>query len=205
MDYNRIQENDELPLSVLNKSRLNSLIEYATQKLWEGRYDELTIAQIAHDNRMTIPQLVALVYSKVDLACQAVHAANELMIGKFMNLNIHTLGKNSSERISNYLLKLFQHDLAQLKFRIEVQRYSWLWSVVSEDRLNNQAMKLMAPIYLEYSGENLDRIDARCTAVWALYKRTLRQAAIYQYDANDCINECYQSICLLSEGKSWIK
>lgn len=55
MNFQRIKESDEVELPLLLKNRLVSLVLYLKEKIDAGQFDEMSLAQIVKDNRMTIP------------------------------------------------------------------------------------------------------------------------------------------------------
>ena len=82
MNFQRIKESDEVDLPLLLKNRLVSLVLYIKEKIELGQFDALTLAQIAKDNRMTIPQLMEFGFTKANLVCHAVVASNEARSGR---------------------------------------------------------------------------------------------------------------------------
>jgi hypothetical protein len=202
MNFQKIKESDEVELSLLLKNRLVSLVLYIKEKIESGQFDALTLAQIAKDNRMTIPQLMEFGFTKANLVCHAVVAENETLIQKLIGLDLSTLGASLTEQVKAYVLKMYQHDVQQLAFRTAVQPYAWTWSVVDESRVTNQAMKLMSPVYIALHAHDFDNIDARCQALWALYVRGLRCAALGKGSASDCLATITTSIEFITESKS---
>jgi hypothetical protein len=202
MNFQRIKESDEVELSLLLKNRLVSLVLYIKEKIESGQFDALSLAQIAKDNRMTIPQLMEFGFTKANLVCHAVVAENETLIQKLIGLDLSTLGTSLTEQVKAYLLKMYQHDVRQLVFRTAVQPYAWTWSVVDESRVTNQAMKLMSPVYIALHAHGFENIDARCQSLWALYVRGLRCAALGKGTASDCLATITTSIEFITESKS---
>ena len=202
MNFQKIKESDEVELSLLLKNRLVSLVLYIKEKIELGQFDALSLAQIAKDNRMTIPQLMEFGFTKANLVCHAVVAQNEMLIQKLIGLDLATLGASLTEQVKAYLLKMYQHDVQQLGFHTAVQPYAWTWSVVDESRATNQAMKLMSPVYIALHAHGFENIDARCQSLWALYVRGLRCAALGKGTASDCLATITTSIEFITESKS---
>lgn len=201
MNFEKIKESDEVELPLLLRSRLVGLVFYVKDKINSGEFAELSLAEIAKDNRMTIPQLMEFGFTKSNLVCHAVVSTNEDMIQKMMSLKFSELGKTLQLQINAYLLQMYHYDLAQLAFRIAVQSYAWTWSVVDEARVTNQAMKLMTPIYIAMHNAGFERVDARCQAIWALYVRGLRHAALSKGGAQNCLNSIQDALELIMESK----
>jgi hypothetical protein len=201
MNFQRIKESDEVELPLLLRNRLVSLVLYLKEKIDAGQFDELSLAQIAKDNRMTIPQLMEFGFTKANLVCHVVVAENEVLIQKLMGLDLSTMGSSLTEQVKAYLFQMYQHDLKHLAFRTAIQSYAWMWSVVDEERLTNQAMKLMTPIYIALNAHGFVRIDARCHAIWALYIRGLRTAALGKGSASDCLAAITDSLEFITESK----
>lgn len=201
MNFQKIKESDEVELPLLLKNRLVSLVVYIKQKIEASEFDALSLAHIAKDNRMTIPQLMEFGFTKANLVCHAVVASNEAMIQSLMTQDLATLGATLIEQVEAYLLQMYHHDLRQLPFKTAIQSYAWSWSVVDEERFINQTMKLMTPIYLALHAHGFDHIDARCQTIWALYTRGLRTAALGKGSASDCLAAIRTSLNLMIESK----
>ena len=201
MNFQRIKESDEVDLPLLLKNRLVSLVLYLKEKIDAGHFDALTLAQIAKDNRMTIPQLMEFGFTKANLVCHVVVSENEVLIQKLMGLDLSTMGSSLTEQVKAYLFQMYQHDLKHLAFRTAIQSHAWMWSVVDEQRLTNQAMKLLTPIYIALHAHGFEHIDARCHAIWALYTRGLRTAALGKGSASDCLAVITPSLEFITESK----
>lgn len=201
MNFQKIKESDDVELPLLLKNRLVSLVNYIRQKIEASEFDALSLATIAKDNRMTIPQLMEFGFTKSNLVCHAVVASNEGMIQALVMQDITTLGATLHQQVEAYLLQMYHYDLRQLPFKTAIQSYAWTWSVVDEERFTNQAMKLMTPIYIALHAHGFDHVDARCQAIWALYNRGLRVAAMGKGSANDCLASVRTSLKLLTESK----
>jgi hypothetical protein len=201
MNFQKIKESDEVELPLLLRNRLVSLVLYLKDKIDAGQFDEISLAQIAKDNRMTIPQLMEFGFTKANLVCHVVVAENEVLIQKLTGLDLTTMGSSLTEQVKAYVFQMYQHDLKHLAFRVAIQSYAWMWSVVDEERLTNQAMKLMTPIYIALNAHGFGCIDARCHAIWALYIRGLRTAALGKGSASDCLAAITDSLEFITESK----
>ena len=201
MNFQKIKESDEVELPLLLRNRLVSLVLYVKQKIESGQFDALTLADIAKDNRMTIPQLMEFGFTKANLVCHALVASNEAMIQALVSQDITTLGDTADAQIHAYVLQMYRYELPQLSFNASVQQYAWTWSLVDEERITNQCMKLMTPIYIALHAHGYDHIDARCQAIWALYTRGLRTAAVGKGNAEDCLASITHSLKLITESK----
>ena len=201
MNFQKIKESDEVELPLLLKNRLVSLVAYIQGKMEAGLFDAMTLSDIAKDNRMTIPQLMEFGFTKPNLACHALVSYNEHMIQTLVTQDITALGDSAGQQIEAYLLQMYQYDLKHLSFKTAVQAYAWHWSVVDEARYTNQIMKLMTPIYIALHTHGFTQIDARCQAIWALYMRGLRTAALSKGDAHDCLASVRDALELITESK----
>jgi hypothetical protein len=201
MNFQRIKESDAVDLPLLLKNRLVSLVLYLKEKIDAGQFNELTLAHIAKDNRMTIPQLMEFGFTKANLVCHVLVAENEILIQKLVGLDLSTMGSSLTEQVKAYVFQLYQNDLKHLAFRTAIQSYAWMWSVVDEARVSNQAMKLMTPIYIAFQAQDFDHIDARCHAIWALYIQGLRTAALGKGSASDCLAAITPSLEFITESK----
>jgi hypothetical protein len=201
MNFKKIKESHEVELPLLLKNRLVSLVAYIEEKIEAGQFDGITLADIAKDNRMTIPQLMEFGFTKPNLVCHAVVAYNERMIKAFVTQDIATMGSTVSEQIQTYLQQMYQYDLEHMAFKTAVQSYAWNWSVVDEERYTNQVMKLMTPIYIALQAHDFDHIDARCQAIWTLYMQGLRTAALSKGDAQACMASVHEALEFILESK----
>jgi hypothetical protein len=201
MNFHKIKESDEVELPLLLKNRLVSLVAYIREKIDAGQFDSLALADIAKDNRMTIPQLMEFGFTKSNLVCHAVVMSNDEMIRMLVAQDISPLGNTATDQVQAYLLQMYKYDLQQLAFKTAIQSYAWTWSVVDEERITNQAMKLMTPVYIALHAHGFDNIDARCQAIWALYMRGLRTAALGKGNANDCLASVRVALELITESK----
>lgn len=199
MNFAKVKDKDPLDLPVLLKSRLGGLVAYIRQKMDDGELDALSLTDIAKDNRMTLPQLMDFGFTKANLVCHAVVASHEQMVQKFVGTQLSALGATLPEQIKTYLLALYQHDVPQIDFRCTSQGYAWQWSLMDEERIINQAMKLMTPVYLALFDANFTQLDARCQAIWALYQQGLRVAAVQKGTAEDCLQAISPALDLLME------
>ena len=201
MNFQKIKESDEVELPLLLRSRLVSLVAYIEEKIAAGQFDALALANIAKDNRMTIPQLMEFGFTKSNLVSHAVVAYNERKIQALATQDITTLGSTAHEQIQAYLLQMYQYDLEHMAFKTAVQSYVWNWSVVDEERHTNQVMKLMTPIYTALHTHGFHRIDARCQAIWALYMQGLRTAVLRKGDAQACLASVREALKFITESK----
>ena len=201
MNFQKIKESDDVELPLLLRNRLVGLVTYLREKIDAGQFDALTLSDIAKDNRMTIPQLMEFGFTKANLVCHAMVAANEHMIQALVAQDITALGRTANEQVQAYLLQMYDYDLKQLTFKTAVQSYVWNWSVVDEARYTNQAMKLMTPVYIALHAHGFAQIDACCQAIWALYLRGLRIAALCKGDAQDCLASVREALELITESK----
>lgn len=201
MNFKKIKESDEVELPLLLRNRLVSLVAYIEQKILSGQLDAMTLADIAKDNRMTIPQLMEFGFTKPNLVCHAVVAYNERMIQALAGQDITALGQTAAEQVEAYVLQMYQYDLEHMAFKTSAQSYGWQWSVVDEERYTNQVMKLMTPIYIALHTHGFDQVDARCQMIWTLYTQGLRAAALCKGDAHDCLASVRDALEFITESK----
>jgi hypothetical protein len=201
MNFKKIKESDDVELPLLLRNRLVSLVGYIEQKIVAGQLDAMTLADIAKDNRMTIPQLMEFGFTKSNLVCHAVVAYNERMIQALAGQDITALGQTAAEQVEAYVLQMYQYDLEHLVFKTAAQSYAWNWSVVDEERYTNQVMKLMTPIYIALHTHGFDQVDARCQTIWTLYTQGLRTAALGKGNAHDCLASVREALEFITESK----
>ena len=201
MNFKKIKESDDVELPLLLRNRLVSLVGYIEQKIVAGQLDAMTLADIAKDNRMTIPQLMEFGFTKSNLVCHAVVAYNERMIQALAGQDITALGQTAAEQVEAYVLQMYQYDLEHLVFKTAAQSYALNWSVVDEERYTNQVMKLMTPIYIALHTHGFDQVDARCQTIWTLYTQGLRTAALCKGNAHDCLASVREALEFITESK----
>lgn len=201
MNFQKIKESDDVELPLLLRNRLTSLVTYVQEKMESGQFDALTLSSIAKDNRMTIPQLMEFGFTKANLVSHAMVAYNERMIQSLVGQDITALGDSLTQQVHAYLLQMYQHDVRYVAFRTVAQAHAWAWSVVDESRYTNQIMKLMSPIYIALHAHGFSHIDARCQAIWALYLRGLRVAAVRKGSPEDCLDCIRQAVDIITESK----
>ena len=201
MNFKKIKESDDVELPLLLRNRLVSLVGYIEQKIVAGQLDAMTLADIAKDNRMTIPQLMEFGFTKSNLVCHAVVAYNERMIQALAGQDITALGQTAAEQVEAYVLQMYQYDLEHLVFKTAAQSYAWNWSVVDEERYTNQVMKLMTPIYIALHTHGFDQVDARCQTIWTLYTQGLRTAALGKGNSHDCLASVREALEFITESK----
>lgn len=201
MNFQKIKESDDVELPLLLRNRLASLVAYVQEKIESGQFDALSLAEIAKDNRMTIPQLMEFGFTKANLVCHAMVAYNEHMIASLAAQDITPLGTSAAEQVQAYLLQMYQHDAKRLAFKTSAQSYVWSWSVVDEERYTNQIMKLMTPIYMALHAHGFSHIDARCQTIWALYMQGQRVAAVSKGSPEECLATVRDALQLILESK----
>jgi hypothetical protein len=201
MNFKKIKESDDVELPLLLRNRLVSLVGYIEQKIVAGQLDAMTLADIAKDNRMTIPQLMEFGFTKPNLVCHAVVAYNERMIQALVGQDLTALGQTAAEQVEAYVLQMYQYDLEHMPFKIAAQSYAWNWSVVDEARYTNQVMKLLTPIYIALHKHGFDQVDSRCQTIWTLYTQGLRTAALAKGNALDCLASVREALKFITESK----
>jgi hypothetical protein len=202
MNFHNIKEVDEFPLDDALRPRLDGLVDYLQQKIEANAFDYLPLATIAQDTGLAVDQLLTFGSTPADLIHHIAYRLNQQMIDRFMNLHLLAMGFETLARVKAYLLMLYKFDIEHIKLRGAIMQYAWSWSFANEERINNQYMKLMAPVYLEFMDSNMNNIDGRCHAVWALYQRGLRLAALRKASAEDCLNDITPALVMICDSRA---
>jgi hypothetical protein len=199
MDFHSVKESDAFPVPPELKERLDGLLDYLQKKIEANACDYLPLSTIAQDNGLTTQQLLAFGATPADLIHHIAYRLNQTMIDRFMNLHLMALGFETLPRIKAYLLMLYKFDTEHIKLRGAIMQYAWSWKLENDERLSNQHMKLMAPVYLEFIENNMQNADGRCHSIWALYQRGLRLAALRKASAEECLNEISDALAVVCE------
>jgi hypothetical protein len=202
MNFHSVREVDEFPLDDMLRARLDGLVDYLQQKIEANACDYLPLASIAQDNGLTVDQLLTFGSTPADLIHHIAYRLNQRMIDQFMNLHLLAMGFETLSRVKAYLLLLYKFDIEHIKLRGAIKQYEWSWNFANEERINNQYMKLMAPIYLEFVDSNMNDIDSRCHAIWTLYQRGLRLAALRKASAEDCLSEITPALAMICKNSA---
>jgi AcrR family transcriptional regulator len=160
-------------------------------------YEAVGIREIAQEAGISPMQVYRLGIDKTDLLAEAI-----LIVNREMIKGIRPFDKNSYASalsfVEDYLLKLYEHDIAIKSIRAEGAAFGWKWSEKYEILIIEQLMQILKPIadalaYFEYDG-----IEARCYAIWSLYYVGYRNAVMNNADANACLDAIKPSlvICL---------
>ena len=200
MNFHSIKETDEFPLSNDLKPRLDNLVDYLQQKIEANTCDFLPLSTIAQENGLTVAQLNEFGATHADLVHHVAYRLNQKMLDRFMRLHLLAMGFGTLARLKAYLLQLYKFDLEHIKLRGAIMQYAWSWNFANEERINNQYMKLMAPVYLECLDEKLSDPDGRCHIVWALYQRGLRLAALRNAKAEECLAEITPALAVVCQA-----
>lgn len=202
MDFHAVKDVDAFPIDDLLRSRLEGLVDYLQQKIEANACDYLPLLTIAQENSLTVDQLMQFGTTPADLIHHIAYRLNQKMIDRFMNLHLMAMGFETLARVKAYLLMLYKFDIEHIKLRGAIMQYAWSWNVSNEERINNQYMKLMAPIYLEFLESKMDDIDGRCHAIWSLYQRGLRLAALRKASAEECLHDITPALAAICRKPS---
>ena len=173
------------------------LLDYLEDKIANDACGYLTVELIAEENKLTPTEILEIGADPSSLIYLMAHRLNSRMIQKFCTTYLFAIGFSSLERINKYLLRLFEFDIENIKLRGAIHQYAWSFNKTQANAINNQAMRLLAPIYLEFHENQIEHPDARCHSIWGLYSHALRLSATQGASAQDCLNEIQDAITLI--------
>lgn len=178
------------------KAQIDLIVGIAHRLFEKKGYEKVGMREISSAANKSPMQLYRLGLDKQDLLAEVILRVNSKQIQK---IEPFTPKKTSSAKkfIGNYLLNLYQQDIANLAIRKEGAAFGWKWSDKYEKLIIGQLLQIIKPIAdaLEYEG--YDEIEARCYAIWSLYYVGYRNAVMHDADAKSCLNAIEPSLKLL--------
>lgn len=175
-----------------------SMVVNIAHRLFANRgYEAVGIREIAQEAGISPMQVYRLGIDKTDLLAEAI-----LIVNREMIKGIRPFDKNSYASalsfVEDYLLKLYEHDIAIKSIRAEGAAFGWKWSEKYEALIIEQLMQILKPIADALTHFGYDEIEARCYAIWSLYYVGYRNAVMNNASADACLDGIKPSliICL---------
>jgi AcrR family transcriptional regulator len=189
------------PLKLEDKSKKAKkqieVIVTVAQKLFEKKgYEEVGMREISAAANKSPMQLYRLGLDKKDLLAEVIIRVNAEQIKRIKPFSPNQ--KDSAKNfIEDYLLQLYEQDIAIKSIRKEGAAFGWKWSGKYETQIIEQLMQIIQPIADSLAHEGFDDIQARCIAIWSLYYVGYRNAVMHDADARKCLDEIKPSLSLL--------
>jgi len=197
MKFETFEANTEQTRSPSQEANLDQILDYLEEKIATDSCAYLAIEVIAKENNLTSAEIIEIGTDPSSLVFQMAYRLNARMIENFSTTYLFATGFTTLDRIKKYLLSLYQFDVSNIKLRGAIHQYSWSQNKQQEQQINEQAMRLMAPIYLEFLENQIENPDARCHAIWSLYIHALRLRAVKGASAQECLEDIWDSIELI--------
>ncbi len=181
--------------SVKSQERLAMVVNIAHRLFASRGYEAVGIREIAQEAGISPMQVYRLGIDKTDLLAEAILIVNREMIE-----GIRPFDKNSYTSalsfVEDYLLKLYEQDIAIKSIRAEGAAFGWKWSEKYEALIIEQLMQILKPIADALTYFQYDEIEARCYAIWSLYYVGYRNAVMNNANANACIDAIKPSLAI---------
>jgi AcrR family transcriptional regulator len=173
------------------------LIVNVAQQLFESRgYEHVGMREISAAVNKSPMQLYRLGLDKHDLLAEVILRVNANQIKNIKKFKA-SKSVSSAVFIENYLLNLYEQDIAIKNIRKEGAAFGWKWSEKYEALIIEQLMQLIKPISDALLHENYDDIQARCFGIWSLYYVGYRNAVMNNADAQSCLEAIQPSLKLM--------
>ena len=183
------------PKSEKNQLRLKQVVDVA-HRLFETRgFEKVGIREIAKESGMSPMQVYRLGIDKQDLLAEVILLVNEEVIRKIKPFS-SSKNKDAASFIENYLLDLYEQDVAIKNIRKEGAAFGWLWSGKYEALIIGQVMQMLKPIADALYHFAYDEIEARCYTLWSLYYVGYRNAVMNNASAQECLDAIKPSLRL---------
>jgi AcrR family transcriptional regulator len=181
--------------SVKSQERLAMVVNIAHRLFASRGYEAVGIREIAQEAGISPMQVYRLGIDKTDLLAEAILIVNREMIEGIrpFDKNSHT---SALSFVEDYLLKLYEQDIAIKSIRAEGAAFGWKWSEKYEALIIEQLMQILKPIADALTYFQYDEIEARCYAIWSLYYVGYRNAVMNNANANDCIDAIKPSLAI---------
>lgn len=183
-------------ITAKQQKRLEQVIAVARQLFEERGYEDVGIREISTAAGMNPVQLYRLGLDKRDLLAEVILKVNAEQIERIKPFTPNK-SKTSASFIKNYLLDLYEQDIAIKSIRKEGAAFGWKWSEKYEALIIEQLMQIIKPIADALEHESYDDIQARCFGIWSLYYVGYRHAVMNSADAKSCLEAIAPSLHLL--------
>lgn len=176
------------------KEQIESIVKVAHRLFEKNGYETVGIREISAAANKSPMQIYRLGLDKQDLLAEVILRVNAEQI---KIIKPYQSSKASSKFIENYLLSLYEQDIAIKSIRQEGAAFGWKWSEKYEALIIEQVMQIIKPIADALAYESYDDIQARCFGIWSLYYVGYRNAVMNDADAKTCLEAIKPSLKLL--------
>ena len=180
---------------LVKAQKIEEVICIAHRLFASNGYESVGMREISAAAGMSPMQLYRFNLNKADLLAEVILRVNDIIIGQIKPFK--KVGfRNAQWFIENYLLSLYEKDIAIKSIRAEGAAFGWKWSGKYESQIIEQVIKMLKPISDALEHEGFRDIQARCYAIWSLYYVGYRNAVMNNADAKECLEEIKPSLAI---------
>lgn len=160
-------------------------------------YHAIGIRDIADAVGKKPVQLYRLSLSKSNILAELIVELNDEEIKLIPEMTAHLKAAPLLDKVSGYLLQLYQLDIAHIQLRSVSAVFGWMWDEKYESTILDQLMQLSRPVFNWMADEKLKNIHARCYGIWSIYLVGFRKAVLSGASAEQCIEEILPTLRIL--------
>lgn len=178
------------------RAQIDSIVKVAHRLFEKHGFEHVGMREISAAAKKSPMQLYRLGLDKQDLLAEVILRVNAEQIK-----NIKSFAPNkriaANKFIEDYLLDLYEQDIAIKSIRKEGAAFGWKWSEKYEALIIQQLMEIIKPIADALVHDGYKDIEARCYGIWSLYYVGYREAVMNNADAQSCLDGIKPSLNLL--------
>lgn len=179
-----------------SREQIEAIVQVAQHLFEKNGYENVGMREISAAAHKSPMQLYRLGLDKKDLLAEVIIRVNAEQIQRIQPFPPKKK-VSAKEFVENYLLKLYEQDIAIKSIRKEGAAFGWKWSGKYENQIIEQLMQIIQPIADALTYEGFSDIEARCLAIWSLYYVGYRNAVMHDADAQKCLDDIKPSLSLL--------
>ena len=177
------------------QERAELVVQIAHELFEQNGYEHVGIREICTKAGISPTQLYRLGFDKKDLLAEVILRVNQDIIDRIKPFSSKGF-TSAQDYIGNYLLGLYQQDIAIKSIRAEGAAFGWKWSGKYEELIIRQIFQMIQPIVDALQYDKYDEIQARCYAIWSLYYVGYRHAVMQNGHAAACLAQIRPSLAL---------
>lgn len=179
-----------------DRVQIEAIVKVAQHLFEKHGFEKVGMREISSAAKKSPMQLYRLGLDKQDLLAEVILRVNAEQIKSIKSFS--PSNKIAAHRfIEDYLLDLYEQDIAIKSIRKEGAAFGWKWTEKYEALIIQQLMEIIKPIADALIHDGYKDIEARCYAIWSLYYVGYRAAVMDDADAQSCLNGIKPSLDLL--------